>query len=187
MSCVQRFCLQTSWQNTTSLSWLQTLLHQTMQGYVHRQQNCFQDCLWSHQDKADHQAVPCFIPASRSCGTFAVEPFLWIHSHRQEQWQELWQFLSHLSAVLHRPVTNQLPCHACLQHWHCIKHLQPVAEVFLDKNIQWSNLVSCMSDNCIIMTGKNNSVVTRIKEKTPSVFDLGCVCHLANLCAITRV
>ena len=20
---------------------------------------------------------------------------------------------------------NQLPCHACLQHWHCIKHLQP--------------------------------------------------------------
>ena len=37
------------------------------------------------------------------------------------------------------------------------------------------------------MTGKNNSVVTRIKEKTPSVFDIGCVCHLANLCAIAGV
>lgn len=37
------------------------------------------------------------------------------------------------------------------------------------------------------MTGKNNSVVTRIKEKTPSVFDFGCVCHLANLCAVAGV
>lgn len=30
-------------------------------------------------------------------------------------------------------------------------------------------------------------MVTRIKEKTPSVFDFGCVCHLANLCAIAGV
>ena len=44
-----------------------------------------------------------------------------------------------------------------------------------------------MSDNCSVMTGKNNSVVTRIKEKTPSVFDFGCVCHLANLCAVDGV
>ena len=37
------------------------------------------------------------------------------------------------------------------------------------------------------LSGKNNSVVTRIKEKTPSVFDFGCVCHLANACAIAGV
>ena len=39
----------------------------------------------------------------------------------------------------------------------------------------------------MILSGKNNSVVTRIKEKTPSVFDFGCVCQLANPCAIAGV
>lgn len=59
--------------------------------------------------------------------------------------------------------------------------------MFIDNNIPWSNLISFMSDNCSVMTGKNNSVFTRIKEKTPSVFDFGCVCHLANLCAVAGV
>nr|XP_034324959.1 uncharacterized protein LOC109619707 [Crassostrea gigas] len=47
-----------------------------------------------------------------------------------------------------------------------ILHIQ---QVFIDNNIPWSNLISFMSDNCSVMTGKNNSVFTRIKEKTPSV------------------
>lgn len=64
------------------------------------------------------------------------------------------------------------------------EHIQ---QVFIDNNIPWSNLISFMSDNCSVMTGKNNSVVTRIKEKTPSVFDFGCVCHLANLCTVAGV
>lgn len=37
------------------------------------------------------------------------------------------------------------------------------------------------------MTGRHNSVVTRIKEKCPAVFDFGCVCHLANLCTVAGV
>jgi hypothetical protein len=64
------------------------------------------------------------------------------------------------------------------------EHLQ---QVFVDNNIPWSNLVSFMSDNCSVMTGRNNSVVTRIKEKAPAVFDFGCVCHLANLCTVAGV
>lgn len=63
-------------------------------------------------------------------------------------------------------------------------HLQ---QVFLENDIPWSNLVGFVSDNCSVMTGKHNSVVSRIKEKVPSVFDFGCVCHLANLCAIAGI
>ena len=38
-----------------------------------------------------------------------------------------------------------------------------------------------ISDNCNTMVGKRNSVVTKIKENNSAVFDVGCVCHLANL------
>ncbi|XP_062610502.1 uncharacterized protein LOC134272272 [Saccostrea cucullata] len=62
-----------------------------------------------------------------------------------------------------------------------------IQQVFVDNEIPWSNLISFMSDNCSVMTGKHNSVVTRIKEKAPSVFDFGCVCHLANLCTVAGV
>ena len=43
------------------------------------------------------------------------------------------------------------------------------------------------SDNCSVMIGRKNSVLSRIKEKKPDVFDLGCVCHLANLCAVAGI
>ena len=33
------------------------------------------------------------------------------------------------------------------------------------------------------MVGKNNSVLSRIKLKSPKVFNLDCTCHLAALCA----
>lgn len=59
--------------------------------------------------------------------------------------------------------------------------------MFIENNIPWSNPISFMSDNCSVMTGKHNSVVTRIKEKAPVLFDFRCVCHLANLCAIASV
>ena len=32
-----------------------------------------------------------------------------------------------------------------------------------------------------MMVGKKNSVLSRIREVQPQVFDLGCVCHLANI------
>ena len=34
---------------------------------------------------------------------------------------------------------------------------------------------------------KKQLVVSRMREKAPSVFDFGSVCHLANLCAVAGV
>ncbi|CAC5413355.1 KCNT1 [Mytilus coruscus] len=56
-------------------------------------------------------------------------------------------------------------------------------KVFSEKGIPWSNCVGYSSDNCNVMIGKNNSVLTRVQEKSQNVFNVGCVCHLANICA----
>lgn len=40
-----------------------------------------------------------------------------------------------------------------------------------------------MSDNANVMIAKKNSVQSRIQEQNPNVYNLGCICHLANLCA----
>ena len=37
------------------------------------------------------------------------------------------------------------------------------------------------------MMGKHNSVLSRVKVKQPSVFSIGCVCHLATLCLLVGV
>ena len=58
---------------------------------------------------------------------------------------------------------------------------------FEAKGIPWKNVVAFISDNCNTMVGKRNSVVTKIKENNSAVFDIGCVCHLANLCTVAGV
>ena len=58
---------------------------------------------------------------------------------------------------------------------------------FSDREIPWTNLVAFASDNCSVMKGRNNSVLTRIKAVQPNVLDIGCICHLANLCAAQGV
>lgn len=49
--------------------------------------------------------------------------------------------------------------------------------------IPWSNLVGYASDTASVMVGVHNSVLSRVRSKQPKVFSLGCVCHLAALCA----
>ncbi|KAM9393166.1 general transcription factor II-I repeat domain-containing protein 2-like [Pholidichthys leucotaenia] len=49
-------------------------------------------------------------------------------------------------------------------------------------NIPWENVVGFASDNCNTMVGRDNSVLSRLKEKSSNVFSIGCICHLANLC-----
>ena len=44
------------------------------------------------------------------------------------------------------------------------------------------NCVGFASDNCNTMVGVHNSVLSRVREKQPNVFSLGCICHLADLC-----
>ena len=51
------------------------------------------------------------------------------------------------------------------------------------RNISWSNVIGYASDTASVMVGKNNSVLSRIKLKSPKVFSIGCTCHLAALCA----
>ena len=56
-----------------------------------------------------------------------------------------------------------------------------------NRSIPWSNVVGFESDTANVMVGKLNSVLSRVKEKQPNVFTLGCVCHLANLCLLAGV
>lgn len=60
-----------------------------------------------------------------------------------------------------------------------------IQQVFIDNEIAWSNLmiISFMPDNCSVMTGSNNSVVSRRKLVVRHRF---CV-HSANLCAVAGV
>ena len=37
------------------------------------------------------------------------------------------------------------------------------------------------------MVGVHNSVFSRVRSKLPGVFSLGCLCHLANLCATSAL
>ena len=39
------------------------------------------------------------------------------------------------------------------------------------------------SDNCNIVIGARNSLLSRVCERQPKIFSLGCICHLADLCA----
>ena len=51
------------------------------------------------------------------------------------------------------------------------------------RDIPWSNVIGYASDTASVMVGRNNSVLSRIKQKNPDVFSLGCTCHLAAICA----
>ena len=53
--------------------------------------------------------------------------------------------------------------------------------------IPWGNVVGFASDNCNVMIGARNSVLSRVKEKQPKVFNIGCICHLANLCVAAGI
>ena len=55
-------------------------------------------------------------------------------------------------------------------------------QIFIDREIPWTNCIAYSSDNANVMIGQDNSVLSRVRQANPNVYDLGCVCHLANLC-----
>ena len=55
---------------------------------------------------------------------------------------------------------------------------------FDSHSIPWSNVVGFASDTASVMVGAHNSVLSRLREKQPRVFTLGCLCHLAALCSV---
>ena len=50
-------------------------------------------------------------------------------------------------------------------------------------NIPWTNVIGFASDSANVMVGRRNSVLSRVIQKQSDVFSMGCVCHLAALCA----
>lgn len=51
------------------------------------------------------------------------------------------------------------------------------------RQIPWKNLIGFASDSTRVMVSKRNSILSRVISKQPNVFSMGCVCHLAALCA----
>ena len=51
------------------------------------------------------------------------------------------------------------------------------------RGIPWGNVVGFGSDSVSVMVGKRNSVLSRVIQRQPHVFSLGCICHLSALCA----
>ena len=58
----------------------------------------------------------------------------------------------------------------------------PVESSFSARGIPWENVMAFSSDDCSVMKGCHNSVQTKIKAVQPQVLDIGCICHLANMC-----
>ena len=52
-----------------------------------------------------------------------------------------------------------------------------------DHGLPWNNVVGFAFDSASVMVGKRNSVLSRVIIQQPNVFFMGCVCHLAALCA----
>ena len=52
-------------------------------------------------------------------------------------------------------------------------------------SLDWDNCVRYSSDNTNSMIGQRNSLLQKIRgvEGDQKIFALGCLCHLANLCA----
>ena len=56
--------------------------------------------------------------------------------------------------------------------------------------LSWDNCMTYSSDNTNLMIEKKNSLLTKIKNSQQcgqSMFDAGCPCHLAHLCAEQEV
>ena len=64
-----------------------------------------------------------------------------------------------------------------------VRLFEALADVLQKRDIPWKNVVGFVSDSASVMVGRRNSVLSRVCEQQPNVFSLGCICHLAALCA----
>ena len=49
------------------------------------------------------------------------------------------------------------------------------------KGLDFSKAVALMSDTIYVMKGARSGVQKRIKNEHPHLYDVGCICHLADL------
>ena len=65
---------------------------------------------------------------------------------------------------------------------------QVIDECLRKNEIPRQNVKGFCSDNAAVMVGKRNSVLSRVREATDhQVFDIGCISHIANLCAVALI
>ena len=55
-----------------------------------------------------------------------------------------------------------------------------INDVVTSNNIPWSNCVGFGVDNTSVNLGKRNSIYTRVMEKNPACYFMGCPCHLVH-------
>jgi hypothetical protein len=78
-----------------------------------------------------------------------------------------------------KPVTRFLDMPVC-NIATAEKLFECIDTVLVSSGIPWSNVVGLESDTCNVMMGRHNSVLSRVKEKQPLIFSIGCVCHLVD-------
>ena len=90
------------------------------------------------------------------------------------------------SDTARQPITQFLAMPVC--NVSTAKALFDALEKELEsRGIPWSNLVGYASDTANVMVGAHNSVLSRSRSKQPKVIFLGCLCHLAALCAVAAL
>ena len=52
---------------------------------------------------------------------------------------------------------------------------QVLSKVLEDRAIPWENVIGFGSDSASVMVGSRNSVLSRVLQQQPEVFNLGCV------------
>ena len=58
-------------------------------------------------------------------------------------------------------------------------------EVFLSNEISWMNCIGAGVDNTSVNLGRKNSILTRVLEKNPSIYFMGCPCHIVHNTCMT--
>ena len=90
------------------------------------------------------------------------------------------------SDAAHQPVTRFLAMPVC--NVSTAEALfDALAQELESRDIPWSNIVGYASDTASVVVGAHNSVLSRLCEQQPNVFSLGCLCHLAALCATAAI
>ena len=59
-----------------------------------------------------------------------------------------------------------------------------MAETLQKHHIPWEHCIGVSTDNTSVNLGIRNSIMTRVKEKNPAVYFMGCPCHIVHNCAL---
>lgn len=57
-------------------------------------------------------------------------------------------------------------------------------ETLQKHHISWEHCIGMSTDNTSVNLGIRNSIMTRVKEKNPAVYFMGCPCHIVHNCAL---